>query len=128
MLTPTNIRSPYLQAIVVRQVGQSGRPEVAAAATSIAQHQQAADGAAAADSVPPGGASAPSAAATAAPSPGSSNGPCSDILAFGLLLPHWDAAQLLYAGVSYDNPLARASNAYFQVGDRTALALRCCDT
>ncbi len=126
------------QAIVVRQVGQSSRPEVAAAAASVAQHKQAAGGAAAAAaaSVPPAASAAASSAAAAtaavatAGGSGSANGPCNntnDVVAFGLLLPHWDAAQLLYAGVSYDNPMARASNAYFQVGSPSNYT-PCCST
>ncbi|KAG2496402.1 hypothetical protein HYH03_005629 [Edaphochlamys debaryana] len=41
--------------------------------------------------------------------------PDGPLLAFGVLLPQAEALQLLYAGLAYDNPLVRQSNAYFQI-------------
>jgi hypothetical protein len=46
---------------------------------------------------------------------GAAGGVPGPVVAFGVVLPHEGCLQLLYAGLSYDHPHVRPSNAYFEV-------------
>ncbi|KAG2437141.1 hypothetical protein HYH02_011397 [Chlamydomonas schloesseri] len=83
--------------------------------SSAAEGPAAATGPAAAAATGPAAAAAAAAAFEAVGGAAAAAARPAAVLAFGVLLPQRNSLQLLYAGLDYEQPLVRQSNAYFQI-------------